>query len=144
MSAPALRVLAVLVLAPLGCATTYRPAGPRIALVVENGGGYYAKGDARTPIGPLGGDLQDIVRGSDEAVRYARRSRTLLAFGVPTYIVGVASVVVGLAIAKPEGWVVGGAGIACLGTGLGLMGAGFVNAVDAVNVYNAQLPPVTQ
>lgn len=144
MTDPALRVWAVLVLAPFGCATNYNPTGPRISLVIQNGGGYYAKGNTRTPIGPLGGDLQDVVSGSDEAVRYARRARTQLAVGVPMYVVGIASVVVGLAISKPTGWVVGGVGVACAGTGMALMGAGFVNAIDAVNVYNAQFSSVTQ
>jgi hypothetical protein len=120
-----------------GCGTAFRPRDePRIALVIHHGGAYYLKGGAETPIGPLGGDLVGLVSGQDEAVRYARRSRNELAAGIPAYLVGITAVLVGLALSKPAGWIVAGAGAASTATGITLMGAGAVNAIDAIHVYN--------
>ena len=138
MTAARWRGPALLVIACLGgCGTAYLPrAAPRIELVIHHGGAYYLKDGAETPIGPLGGDLVGLVGGQDEAVRYARRSRNELAAGVPAYLVGIAAVVVGLAVSKPAGWIIAGAGAASTATGITLMGAGAVNAVDAVHAYN--------
>jgi hypothetical protein len=120
-----------------GCGTAYLPrAGPRIELVIHHGGAFYQKNGVETPVGPLGGDLVGLVGGQDEAVRYARRSRNELAAGVPLYVTGIAAVVIGLAVAKPAGWFIAGAGAASTATGITLIGAGAVNAVDAVHVYN--------
>ena len=120
-----------------GCGTAYRPrADSRIELVIHHGGAFYLKDGVETPIGPLGGDLVGLVGGQDEAVRYARRSRNELAAGVPLYVAGIAAVVIGLAVAKPAGWIIAGAGAASTATGITLIGAGAVNAVDAVHVYN--------
>jgi hypothetical protein len=118
------------------CGTVYRPRpSPRIDLVVH-GGVYYLKDGRETIVGPLGGGLEQLVAGDEDAVRFARRSRHELAVGVPAYVVGLAAVVVGLVSSKPAGWVIGGAGLAAAGVGVGLLGAGAVNAIDAVNVYN--------
>ncbi len=123
------------------CGTVYRPSpSPRIGLVVVHGGVSYLKDGRETPVGPLGGDLEPLVAGDAEAVRLARRARRELAFGVPGYVGGLAAVVVGLALGKPVGWAVAGAGLVMAGTGIGLMGAGAVNAIDAVNVYNNGVP----
>ncbi|HVZ72727.1 MAG TPA: hypothetical protein VHJ20_10170 [Polyangia bacterium] len=118
------------------CATVHRPEpSPRISVVVRGGLSYFKDGH-ETPVGPLGGDLEPLVADDAEAVRYARRARHELAFGVPAYLCGIAGVVVGLATSKPAGWYVAGAGAAVGVTGIGFMGAGAVNLVDAVNVYN--------
>jgi hypothetical protein len=119
------------------CSTTYQPVPTaRIALVIRHGGAWYVKDGREVPLGPLGGDLESMVAGDGDAVRLARRSRTELSFGVPAYVCGIVAVVVGLTLHRPEEWIVAGAGAATAGTGLGLMGAGFINAVDAINVYN--------
>jgi hypothetical protein len=123
------------------CSTIYRPAPTtRISLAIRHGGAWYVKEGREVPLGPLGGDLESMVVGVDDAVRLARRSRTELSFGVPAYVCGVAAVVVGLTLHRPAEWIVAGAGAAAAGTGLGLMGAGFTNAVDAVNLYNDRAP----
>ena len=122
------------------CGTAYQPsASRRIGIVIRHGVPWYVKEGAASPIGPLGGDLTALVAGEPDAVRYARRARRQLVFGVPAYVCGLAVVVVGAAVAKPAGWFAAGAGVATAGVGLGLMGAGVMNAVDAVNVYNDHL-----
>jgi hypothetical protein len=124
------------------CGTVYRPApSPRIALVVHGGGVHYVKDGRETPVGPLGGDLESLVGGDAEAAPYARRARRELAVGIPAYVVGVAAVVVGLVVGKPAGWIAVGGGALVGGAGLGLMGAGAVDAIDAVNVYNDRAAP---
>jgi len=131
--------LAVLVSAALlaACGTVHTPiVSPRVGLVIHGGGAWYVKDGHETPIGPLGGDLRALVDSDPDAERYATRSRHQLAVGVPAYVCGLAAVVVGVALAKPAGWIVAGAGAGLTATGIGLIGAGAVNAVDAVNVYN--------
>lgn len=142
MSARAARLALAASLTLCACGTVYRPApSPRLVLIVHGGGLAYLKDGRETPVGPLGGNLAALVADDAEAVRYARRARRELAVGVPAYVGGVAAVAVGLLLAKPAGWVVAGAGAAIGGTGLGLMGAGAVNAVDAVNVYDDRAAP---
>ena len=122
----------------LGCGTTYTPRPtPRIGLLISHGGPYYSKNGQRFPIGPLGGDLASLVAESPAAVAHAGAARADLAVGVPCYVTGLGTVVVGiLALSGPVGWFVIGAGGAIGGTGLGLMGAGVTHAVDAVNIHN--------
>jgi hypothetical protein len=68
---------------------------------------------------------------------HARKSHTQLAVGVPTYLTGVAGVIVGIAaLSGPVGWVVIGVGALTAGTGLGFMGSGVTHAIDAVNIHN--------
>jgi len=137
---PALAVLVSTALSGallIGCGTVYTPTlSPRVGLVIRNGGAWYVKDGHETAIGPLGGDLRALVGSDPDAERYATRSRHQLAVGVPAYVCGLAAVVVGVALAKPAGWIVAGAGAGLTATGIGLIGAGAVNAVDAVNVYN--------
>jgi hypothetical protein len=135
--------LAVLVSAALsgamliGCGTVYTPTlSPRVGLVIHNGGAWYVKDGHETAIGPLGGDLRALVGSDPDAARFATRARHQLTAGVPAYICGLATVVVGVALAKPAGWIVAGAGAGLTATGIGLIGAATVNAVDAVNIYN--------
>jgi len=119
------------------CSTTYQPrSSERIGLVIRHGGASYTKEGRERPVGPLGGDLSSLVAGEPDAVALAHRSRAELAVGVPAYLCGVVAIVTGLALRKPAGWFVLGGGVAVGATGLVLMGAGFTNAVDAVNVYN--------
>ena len=89
------------------------------------------------PVSPLGGALQPLVADVPAAIAPAARARKQLMFGVPLYLGGAASVVVGLALGwTPVGWIVLGVGAASAGTGLGLLGAGVTNTVDAVNIHN--------
>lgn len=128
---------ACVLLAAIGCSTTYQPRpSDRIGVVIRYGGASYVKNDRLYPIGPLGGDLPALVAGNPEATRLARRARTDLAVGVPAYLVGVAAVVLGLLVRKPMGWGFVGGGVGVGASGLALMGAGFLNAIDAVNVHN--------
>ena len=97
----------------------------------------YVEDGRQVPIGPLGGALQPLVASSSLAAASAARAHTELAVGVPLYVGGVATLVVGVALSwSPVGWVVLGLGAASGGTGLGLMGAGVTNAIDAVNIHN--------
>ncbi|HEX2656772.1 MAG TPA: hypothetical protein VHU40_00815 [Polyangia bacterium] len=122
----------------LGCGTTYTPRPTaHVGVVISRGGAYYVKNGQRTPVGPLGGDLAALVSESPAALAHAKAARADLSVGVPCYITGLGSVVVGiLAFSGPVGWVMMGAGGAIGGTGLGLMGAGLTHAVDAVNIHN--------
>lgn len=129
-------VLACGLAACVGCATVHRsPPSPRIQLGVD-GGLFYLKDGRKTSVGPLGGDLPSLVAGNDEAVRFARRARGELAIGVPMYLAGAALIIVGLVVDKPTGWAVVGGGGAVAVSGVGVMGAGVVNLIDAVNAYN--------
>ena len=133
------RICVALIISLLGaaCSTTFQPRrSERIGLVIRHGGAWYVEGDREVPVGPLGGDLGALVAGRPDAVRLARRSRAELAVGVPSYLAGVAAVVVGLLVRKTAGWITIGGGVAIGGTGLVLMGAGVTNAVDAINTYN--------
>jgi hypothetical protein len=96
----------------------------------------YVKNGRRTPVGPLGGDLEQLVTETPAAAASAHRARHQLAIGVPSYAGGLGGVVVGLALATPVGWVIVGVGAALAGTGLVFMGAGVTNAIDAVNIHN--------
>ena len=67
----------------------------------------------------------------------ARRAHKQLTFGVPLYVGGAATLIVGLALSwNPAGWIVLAVGATSGGTGLGLLGAGVTNSVDAVNIHN--------
>ena len=97
----------------------------------------YVKSALDFSIGPLGGPLEPLVTDVPAAVEPARRARHQLSIGVPVYMGGIATVIVGVALSwSPLGWVVFGAGLASTGTGLGFMGAGVTNAVDAINIHN--------
>lgn len=126
------------------CGTTYQPKpNPRIGIVIHHGAAFYVKNGQEVVIGPLGGALEPLVASSPPALARAHRGYLQLAFGVPLYLGGAASVLVGLVTSRaPLKWTLIGAGAASAGTGLGLIGSGFLNAVDAVNIYNdsASLP----
>lgn len=141
MSGPRLALAAALA-ASAACGTTYAPPpSPRIALVVHGGGIRYRVEGRETPVSAFGGTLVPLVASDDEAVRYARRARRELTLGVPAYILGAAAIATGLALHKPAGWWVAGGGVLAVGVGLGAIGAGVVNTVDAVNVYNDRVAP---
>ena len=125
-------------LACAGCGTAYQPApSARIGLVIHHGAMFYLKDGRETQLGPLGGSLEPLVASSPPAAARAHRAHAQLMFGVPLYVGGLATVVIGLALAwTPVGWIVLGAGAASGVTGLGLMGAGVTNTVDAVNLHN--------
>jgi hypothetical protein len=122
----------------MACGTAYQPqASARVSVVIHHGVALYVKNGQEIPIGPLGGALEPLVASSAPAAARARRAYHQLAFGVPLYVGGLAALVVGLASSRsPLGWTAIGVGAASAGTGLGLIGAGFTNAVDAVNIYN--------
>jgi hypothetical protein len=125
-------------LSALACGTTYQPrSSPRVGLVVHHGSVVYVQNGRETPIGAMGGDLPGLVAATPAAAAHARKARTELGVGVPSYVVGLGGVVVGLTVLSgPIGWVVLGVGACLGGTGLGLMGAGVTNAIDAVNMHN--------
>jgi hypothetical protein len=120
------------------CGTAYQPTpSARVGFVIHHGAMFYVKNGREVPIGPLGGSLEPLVASSPPAASRAHSAHTQLMFGVPMYVGGIATVAIGLALAwTPVGWIVIGAGVASGGTGLGLMGAGVTNTVDAVNIHN--------
>lgn len=125
------------------CGTAYQPRpSPRIGIVIHHGAAFYVKNGQEVVIGPLGGALEPLVATSPPALARAHRGYLQLAFGVPLYLGGAASVFVGLVTSRvPLKWTLVGAGAASAGTGLGLIGSGFLNAVDAVNIYNDSASP---
>jgi hypothetical protein len=130
---------AALALVPAAaCSTTYqaRP-DPRVGVVIRRGGAFYVKDGQLTPVGPFGGELEPLVPAEPQAARLAHRARRQLQVGVPLYVLGLAGVVASLAAVSGDArWPLVGAGAVGAGTGLSLMGAGFTNAVDAINVHN--------
>jgi hypothetical protein len=136
--APLLALALAIACFSAACSTTYspRPSG-RIGVIIDHGAALYVKDGQRVPIGPLGGDLGSLVGSSPAAAARARRAHGQLAAGVPIYVGGIATLVIGLALSwTPLGWIVVGVGATSIGSGLGLMGAGFTNAVDAINIHN--------
>ena len=125
------------------CGTAYQPRpSARVGFIIHHGVALYVKNGQEVPIGPLGGALEPLVESSPPAAFRARRAHRQLAFGVPLYLAGVVALVVGLASSRPPvRWSLLGAGAASGGTGLILMGAGFTNIIDAVNVYNDSVSP---
>lgn len=124
------------------CSTTYqpRPTG-RVGVVIHHAAPMYVKDGREVPIGPFGGDLASLVADTPAAAMHARKANTQLFIGVPTYLTGVAGVIVGIAVLSgPVGWVVIGIGALAAGTGLGFMGSGVTHAVDAVNIHNDGAP----
>jgi len=128
----------VLCCAAPACGTTYQPAPTaRVGLVIHHGEIFYAKDGREVPAGLVGGSLEPLVASSTLAASRAHRAHDQLMFGVPLYVGGLATMAIGLALSwTPVGWIVLGLGAASGGTGLGLMGAGVTNAVDAVNIHN--------
>jgi hypothetical protein len=124
------------------CSTTYQPRPTqRVGLVIHHGGAAYTHAGQESAIGPFGGDLEGLVADQPVAAARARRSRHQLQAGIPAYLGGLGGVVIGLVLSGPAGWIVLGVGAATAGAGLGLMGAGFTNAVDAINTYNDGVAP---
>ena len=130
-------VALTMVLSQAACSTTYQPQPTgRVGVVIHRAAPMYVKDGREVPIGPLGGDLASLMADTPAAAMHARKSHTQLAIGVPTYLTGVAGVIVGIAVLSgPVGWVVIGIG-ALAATGLGFMGSGVTHAVDAVNIHN--------
>ena len=122
----------------VACSTTYQPRHTgRVGMVIHHGAAAYVKDGRELPIGPLGGDLEGLVSDVPAAAAHAHTARRQFTIGVPTYMTGLAGVVVGIAaLSGPVGWVVIGVGAATAGTGLGFLGAGLTHAVDAVNLHN--------
>jgi hypothetical protein len=120
------------------CSTSFQPrANGQVGIVIHHGAAIYVKDGQEVPIGPLGGALQPLIASVPSASALAHRSRNQLAIGVPLYVCGVAALVLrAIVLRGPAGWTALGAGGASTVTGLGLIGAGFTNAVDAVNIYN--------
>ncbi|MDB4983626.1 MAG: hypothetical protein JWM82_4378 [Myxococcales bacterium] len=121
-----------------GCGTAYQPLpSARVGLVIHHGGAWYVKDGREVPVSAFGGTLLPLVADVPAATARASRAHHQFMVGAPLYVGGVASVVVGLALGlTPVGWIVLGAGAATGGTGLGLMGAGVSNTVDAINLHN--------
>jgi len=140
------RTVATLFALTLGCGTSYQPRpSARLTVVIHHGAAMYVTNGHETPIGPLGGSLESLVAAEPAAAAQAHTARTELAVGVPCYLGGIAGVVVGIAVLSgPVGWVVLGVGAATAGTGLGFMGAGLTHAVDAVNLHNDAVSPVSR
>jgi hypothetical protein len=132
------RALVVVACAGAACGTAYQPRpSARIGVIIHHGVALYVKNGQEVPIGALGGALEPLVASSPAAAARAHRAFNQLAVGVPLYVLGAAAVIVGLSSSTfPLRWTAIGAGTASLGTGLSLIGAGFTNAVDAVNIYN--------
>jgi hypothetical protein len=134
------RVTLALIAGPcaLACSTTYQPEpSARIGIIIHHGAALYVKNGQAFPVGPLGGALEPLVASSPPAALRAHRAYEQLAAGIPLYLGGAASLIIGLTLVRSPGrWALIGAGTASAVTGLGLLGAGFSNAVDAVNIYN--------
>lgn len=122
----------------VACSTTYQPRHTgRVGMVIHHGAAVYVKDGRELPIGAFIGDLEGLVAVVPAAAAHAHAAHTQLAVGVPTYMTGLAGVVVGIAVLSgPIGWVVIGVGAATAGMGLGFMGTGLTHALDAVNIHN--------
>jgi hypothetical protein len=146
-TSPPAALAAVAFVLGAACSTTYQPRpAPRVGLVIQHGGAFYLKDGQLTPVGPFGGDLEPLLAAAPQSALRARRARHQLQVGVPLYVLGLAGVVASLAAVSGRArWPLAGAGAGAAGAGLSLMGAGFTNAVDAINIHNDALdePPGT-
>jgi len=120
------------------CSTTYQPRRPgQVGVVILHAAPMYVKDGRKVPIGPFGGDLEDLVADTPAAAACAHKAHTQFAVGVPAYLTGVTGVLIGIvALSGPAGWLVIGVGGLTAGTGLGFIGSGVTHTVDAVNIYN--------
>jgi hypothetical protein len=127
----------------VACGTAYQPAtSGRIGIVLHHGAAFYVKDGHEVPIGPFGGSLEPLVETSPAAGARAHRASRQLSAGIPLYILSAAAIIVGIASSRASvRWPLIGAGAAGGATGLGLMGAGVTNIVDAVNIYNDAATP---
>lgn len=104
---------------------------------IKHASAVFVKNGNLVSIGPFTGELEGLVADVPTAAAYAHRAHTQFMIGVPAYLTGVGGVIIGVVLLSgPVGWIVIGSGVSVLGTGLGFMGAGFTNAVDAVNMHN--------
>jgi len=124
--------------AAAACSTSYQPrANGQVGLIIRHGAAIYVKDGQEVPIGPFGGALEPLLASVPSAARMAHRSHNQLAAGVPLYVGGVAALVLRVFLLRHwEGTAALGAGATSTVAGLSLIGAGFTNAVDAVNTYN--------
>lgn len=135
-------VVATACCAAMACSTSYQPrADGQVGLVIHHGAAMYVKDGQEVPIGPFGGALEPLVASVPSAAARAHRARNQLAVGVPLYVGGIAALLLRVFVLRGwQGSTALGAGAASTVTGLGLIGAGFTNAVDAVNIYNDAVP----
>jgi hypothetical protein len=108
-----------------------------VGIIIHHGAALYVKNGQEVPIGPFGGALEPLVADVPLAATKAHRSHNELAVGVPLYLGGVAALVLRIFVLRGwEGSAALAAGATSTVTGLSLIGAGFTNAVDAVNIHN--------
>jgi hypothetical protein len=135
------RVLALLVLGPLGCTTSYEPVrSPRIA-IVDNGTTFLKDGQRYDG----GSGLIDAVAGNPQAEEMARSAYRNRVTGTVLYIAGfpivIGGPIVGAALEdEGNGKVVA---LASLGTGIAVWITSIVfraqvgpQRLDAINIYN--------
>ncbi|MBC8133785.1 MAG: hypothetical protein H7X95_12445, partial [Deltaproteobacteria bacterium] len=113
------------------CSTTYQPRhSGRVGLVIHHGGALFEKDGRELPVGPFGGELVGLVAETPAAAVHAQKAHNQFMIGIPAYLTGAATVIIGVAVLSgPVGWIVIGAGASTMGTGLSFMGAAFTHAV---------------
>lgn len=120
------------------CSTTYQPKHTgRVALGIHHAAAVYVKDGQAKAVGPFSGELPGLVAETPAAAVQAHRANRQFQIGIPFYLTGVGGVLVGaIVLSGPVGWLVLGGAVSVLATGLGFMGAGLTNAIDAVNIHN--------
>lgn len=137
-TAALLTSLAALVTAGGACSTTYQPQhSGRVGVVIHHGGAMYVKNGHEVPLGPFSGELPALVEETPAAASHAKIAHRQFKIGIPCYLGGAATVLVGVFLfSGPVGWVIIGVGASSIGTGVTFMGAALTHAVDAVAMHN--------
>jgi len=132
-----------------GCATTYAPRpGPRLSVVMEEGGLAYVRDGQKFEHGMFGTGLIEAVEGVPEAEEHARTYRDRNVSGFATSLIGAGMIVGGAAMTADS--FRSDRSTAHQGVSLGLLLGGVVVEVvasmimasapphqhDAINIYN--------
>lgn len=135
------------------CSSQYRPhTGPRLSVVMDEGGMAYERDGQRFKHGFAGGGLVDAVENDPEAKQAADRYQSRMTSGLILYLVGTGCLVTGMVVglstiddrsdhSGKDAVAVGGVlcGVAGLIAGASLMASGMPYQWDAINIYNDNL-----
>ncbi|MCC6902590.1 MAG: hypothetical protein IT377_26700 [Polyangiaceae bacterium] len=142
-----------LLMATASCSSQYRPhTGPRLSVLMDEGGVAYERDGQRFKHGFAGGGLVEAVEDDPEAKQAAERYQSRMTSGLILYLVGTGCLVTGTVVglstiderddhSDKDAVAAGGllCGVAGLIAGASLLASGMPYQWDAINIYNDNL-----
>jgi hypothetical protein len=136
-----------------GCSSQYQPQmGPRLSVVLDEGGITYVRDGQRFKHGFMGGGLVDAVEDDPEAKEAAEKYHSRMTSGFVLYLVGTGCLLTGMFVGlstidereRHDGKdAIALGGLACGAAGLiagaSLLASGIPYQYDAINIYNDNL-----